>query len=144
MLFNFWKFGANGVTIYLGCTCGPDWSNDHGRNDCSCPSKTISDKKCTSTRNGKICSENGNCICGECQCKAGYTGKYCQKDPQKPLCQKLGPCITKITKDSQGVLKNSNYEDACIKSRKENHFGEHIHKICHKKTLRKYLLFILL
>ena len=28
---------------------------------------------------------NGECVCGECQCKPGHTGKYCH------ICQECGP-----------------------------------------------------
>ncbi|XP_063692684.1 integrin beta pat-3-like isoform X5 [Bolinopsis microptera] len=52
--------------------------------DCGCP---VSKEGCIHPETGIECSgsTNGECVCGECQCKPDHYGKYCD------ICQNCGP-----------------------------------------------------
>ena len=55
---------------------------------CQCSSKkgeTTGQEGCTNPDTGSICSNRGECDCGQCKCEAKYTGKCCQIN-KKPFC----------------------------------------------------------
>ena len=94
---------------------------------------------CTDARTKKVCSGHDVCLCGECQCPSGFSGKYCQKNENEPLCQKLGPCIQdkllqKITKDTSAKIKqmSSKLRNSCVENRQLHKFGYNIHKLCYR------------
>ena len=70
----------------------------------------------------------GNCVCGECKCNPGYTGKYCQNEKDQKICQKLEPCILSkfFSEDyAQDCFDNTHFGDSKIPL-----FGKKISKAC--------------
>uniref|UniRef100_A0A7G3AML4 Integrin beta n=1 Tax=Lutzomyia longipalpis TaxID=7200 RepID=A0A7G3AML4_LUTLO len=63
---------------WAGSQCDCELSNFDSykalENNCRIP---IVDSRTNETSYGAICSDNGQCICGECYCNAGIDGKYC-------------------------------------------------------------------
>lgn len=59
-------------------------------------------ESCISPYDGEVCSGNGECLCGKCNCKpiesgAVYTGKYCEKNPTASpgveVCGEVRNCV---------------------------------------------------
>ncbi|XP_059617120.1 integrin beta-nu [Phlebotomus argentipes] len=59
------------------CDCELSNFNSYKALENNCRIRTI-DSSTNETTYGSICSDNGQCICGECFCNAGVDGKYCQ------------------------------------------------------------------
>ncbi|XP_063076143.1 integrin beta-1-like [Engraulis encrasicolus] len=65
-----------------GCRCNEGYL---GR-DCECSLLNNLDDDCRAYEGGEICSNNGDCMCGECVCKRRenplerYSGRYCECD----------------------------------------------------------------
>mgnify|MGYP002054992754 FL=1 len=120
-----------------GCTCDADWSGL----DCSCDE---SEDKCKDALYGKVCSGNGECKCGICECESEeFSGKFCQKK-ENGICDAMGPCImAKIQhSNNEGILK-SKVDKICNDSYGENKFGEKIYNLCHKKVLNEtYYIYV--
>ena len=68
------------------------WTGD----SCEC---SLDQSTCVSPMNGKICSGNGECDCGKCQCKripSGeiWTGRNCDECPTcNDECAAYDPCV---------------------------------------------------
>ena len=109
---------GNGVCVCKGdppitkCECNSGWYGDN----CACKDD---DDMCTDKRTGAVCFDRGECQCTlegkKCECYAGFTGKYCQKD-NKDTCVSLEPCVlAKITVDQS---EKDNFEKDCDRYRK--------------------------
>ena len=48
---------------------------------CQCDTKnsdSVDIQNCRRNSGSEVCSGRGNCNCGSCECKSGYTGRCCQ------------------------------------------------------------------
>lgn len=44
--------------------------------------------------NGTLCSDNGNCVCGKCECSAGFRGAVCERCQSCPgTCSTNNDCV---------------------------------------------------
>lgn len=40
--------------------------------------------------NNQLCSGNGNCVCGQCECNSNWSGKSCECSTNKDTCRLHG------------------------------------------------------
>ena len=87
------------------CICEEGWSGPA----CQC---TTSEETCKAPNalNGELCSGQGSCVCGRCECEINvgirYSGKYCDKCPTcLGRCDELKDCV-----ECQ-MYKKGNYSD---------------------------------
>ena len=80
----------------------------------------------------------GTCQCGECVCKEGFEGKYCQKFTNDDnYCKPLLPCVIykaySVMGQTQGLQK---YKDQCRKNSHEyTIFGNELNIACDRTKL---------
>ena len=76
---------------------------------------------------------SGECKCGECVCKPGFKGKFCQTEIEKDICQKLEPClITKFLSEGLEEEERAEHEISCGKN--TNHNGKQIYTLTYSKV----------
>lgn len=74
-----------------------------------------SNETCLDPFNGKLCNDQGDCVCGRCQCfendERWFSGKYCQKCPNciDGFCQAFNEIVERQIADKIDQLQNSNF-----------------------------------
>ncbi|KAJ8923181.1 hypothetical protein NQ315_001735 [Exocentrus adspersus] len=72
---------AQGKCIEDKCEC----INDFEYEDCSC---SKSKSRCKLFEEMEFCSGNGNCVCNQCRCNAGFSGQFCESNKENnTLCE---------------------------------------------------------
>ena len=76
----------------LSCECREGWTNEPA---CDCSTAT---ENCRPGREeeGRACSGRGECRCNQCECQAGFSGKFCQVETSNvhsQTCERMSPCV---------------------------------------------------
>ena len=60
---------------------------------CSCfhlPCYAKDTEPCKDAITGQVCFGRGRCECGRCKCGDDYEGKFCQREKDRDICEKVG------------------------------------------------------
>ncbi|XP_065175185.1 integrin beta-1-A-like isoform X1 [Sycon ciliatum] len=75
------------------CLCFPPYDMDAVCNLCPTSMET-----CRANQRSAVCSNNGNCVCGACQCTGGWTGQTCS------ACSAGASCLSEVCSNAQPCI----------------------------------------
>ncbi|XP_046961775.1 integrin beta pat-3-like [Vanessa cardui] len=96
----------HGICKYGQCQCSPNWIGE----DCRCP---INNESCKAPYSKEVCSGNGECSCGKCECKV-CSGQFCDD------CEEVAMKRCKELEDFAYCNFNENKKDCDLKFNQTN------------------------
>ena len=77
------------------------------------PRYTKDTEPCKDAITGQVCFGRGRCVCGQCKCGDDYEGKFCQREKDRNVCEKVG----KIRFQTVSILSSCiNFQlEPCVK-----------------------------